>query len=759
MAYQQKYYFNFVSLDGHTNRVEIWQNTSATLTPVEIDSLALPFSIELPAIKDKFQPVRGSGCEINILSASNFQFFTGLYHVDKKEIIIKHYIDGSINWLGYLDSELIRERYDYLTNYPFQITGNDGFSLLDRIQFLQGASDTTPGGIYTGVKSLFDIMTIIINRIGELPFSEILISLSTTSPLFIIGSNETVLHKVYVDTANFIKEDGTAETMRKVLESILQPFGAFIFQDKGNIRIVDVNNMASGTSFSTQVYSWSWTLVGSYYVGSWNFVNTITENPSKSISDIGYMGTGQEIEQSGGKNKQVVGYSPYPIKTWLPGSLNRSSINNSEFTFVDLSWSVRNQIYYKVLTGNSFWDSEQLELVNYYNDPIYHYSTEALMRASTSSTARKANTTYITDDYSYHWRWNGATYVLTDPTLTFGSAQDIHMVIRALRANTLSASLKINPYVTIPKGNYTLGTVLPGGVGLVAQIVKGAMIEIKGGIQLVKWVSKPPITILQDSILSHVILTMKVKIGNYFYNGSIWTLTDSFFNPRISNVNDSPYIGSEWNYIGYPNYYAPKLYKLGNLGVDGIYIPIDQDLSGALSVEFWSDFHQDGGINNTAMADKFDEAWLSNLSVNIVQSDLTQIPDASVEYIGYLDPTYKNEAEKVELICGTMTSITDRGKLLYNASGIMKAVTTFIRGGQTDRIETLLLNSLVSNSRTGYYTLTNMKLANSFTQFAVLTDTFTGTKVFMITAMKTNFRDNIIESTLVEISPDELTIV
>ena len=89
----------------------------------------------------------------------------------------------------------------------------------------------------------------------------------------------------------------------------------------------------------------------------------------------------------------------------------------------------------------------------------------------------------------------------------------------------------------------------------------------------------------------------------------------------------------------------------------------------------------------------------------------------------------------------------------------MKAVTTFIRGGQTDRIETLLLNSLVSNSRTGYYTLTNMKLANSFTQFAVLTDTFTGTKVFMITAMKTNFRDNIIESTLVEISPDELTIV
>ena len=48
-------------------------------------------------------------------------------------------------------------------------------------------------------------------------------------------------------------------------------------------------------------------------------------------------------------------------------------------------------------------------------------------------------------------------------------------------------------------------------------------------------------------------------------------------------------------------------------------------------------------------------------------------------------------------------------KLLYNDSGTYKAHAEWVRAAQTQCIEKLLLNSLASNYKTGYYKLNSLK--------------------------------------------------
>jgi len=198
--------------------------------------------------------------------------------------------------------------------------------------------------------------------------------------------------------------------------------------------------------------------------------------------------------------------------------------------------------------------------------------------------------------------------------------------------------------------------------------------------------------------------------------------------------------------------------NIGANGEDGILIPVTEDLSGVLSFEIWSDTYRN---TPTTPADPaiYVETWYSQLAIELVQPDNAVIPDKDIEYIGYLNQNFKDEAEKVELICGTESVIADRGKIMYLTGGVYKPIRTWTRNGQTYKIEELLLRSLSSNYRTGYRTLNNMKLKNGFDQLSVITDEpFLPGKKFMVKSSTVNYRDNLIEASLVEVSPDELTL-
>lgn len=331
MAYAKKYFYTFKDLNNASHSIELWQDTTGSLTAEEVRASIPPFTVEMPGV-DKFTPVRGTGCEVNLISTSNMKFFNSLYHINPKEYIIKHNIDSAIDWVGYANSELFRESYTELTNYDFQLTGNDGLSLTDRYYFVND-----DGSHFSGIKSLFEILNIILTKIG-LPYGKTKIALATTFAEFTNNAESSLLHEVYIDCANFYNEDNEPETMRKVLESILQPFAAFITIYKNEIYIVDTHTVSTEATASFKCFQSS------------SYTDTQLIPNVKDISIIGYNGTGQQIEVLSGANKQVVRYSPYPIGTLIPELLtDLSEVTGS----IPGNYSVRDNDYlYKVLTGH-----------------------------------------------------------------------------------------------------------------------------------------------------------------------------------------------------------------------------------------------------------------------------------------------------------------------------------------------------------------------------------------------------------------------
>jgi len=697
MAYQKKYYYQFTSTDNNVHIVELWQDTATVLTAEEVKAMPSPFVVEMPELDHKFQVVRGTGCTINLLSPTDRKFFDGLYHTQMKEFMIKHKINGSINWLGYLNSEMVRESYSEAVNYPFQTTGNDGFALLERLQFL-----TNVGEKYTGVKSMFEIIGIVLERIG-LPYSQLRISLSTTIPDITIASSATALHHMYVDCANFYDEDGTAETMRKVLESVLQPLGAFITQSGGNIYITDINTLALGSSIS-----WK-----SFNITGMTYNNTVSINPVKDLASVGYVDTGSEIERSGGKNKQVIRYSPYPLKTLMPEQLKEIS----EFTgTIPPTYSLRDDGHYKykALTGH----------------PQY--------------------TLHAPASFEQSYRVKG----ITVPPEQEAEAS-VCFMWRAGTANTKVFELASAPIVAISQGQKSTDI-----VGTRLGVFKGVGLKISGEAEFHRyWYSDGR---NKDggvrSARIKILFRIGDKSGTFGYRG-------------ITSWRGSP--GSTDNWLDYPG--APQVYeyitikKDDNSNIADFWMPFEGvlinsiDISGQLYFEIFSeiDYIDDNGKEWVNTNVHHAQIRIRNFAITLINNETGKdIGDVDIEYIGYLDKTVKDEAEKIELICGTDATYIDRGKIMKLNAGAYSAIKLWTRAGQTFKIEELLLNSLSSNYKMGYITLLNLNLKNQFNQLNLITDTANIiSEKLMVKSMVIDYDEDKITTTLTEITPDSLTIV
>ena len=166
--FQKKYYYDFKSVDGKNHTVEIWQDTPTVIIATKINGAPYPFVVTLPGITHKFQPVRGTGADLNLFATSTMQFMD-LYTANMQEYQVRHYINSTLNWCGFLDTELFSSDLSRQKNYSVEITANDGFALLDRINYVQ-----SDGSKYTGFTSQYELLKFIIQKLN-LPYINIYI--------------------------------------------------------------------------------------------------------------------------------------------------------------------------------------------------------------------------------------------------------------------------------------------------------------------------------------------------------------------------------------------------------------------------------------------------------------------------------------------------------------------------------------------------------------------------------------------------------
>ena len=706
MPYQKKYWLNYKSLkvgDTKTYTLELWQNSAGSIIAEEIKGGQSPFVLEMPELSHKFQVVRGRGCVISLLSDTDMKFFEGLKHIDPQEFKINHKIDGVIDWTGYLNSDMYSEPYDQSTNYIISTTGNDGFSLMDRYRFLQ-----PDGQKYTGLKSEYEILQICLDKVG-LTYNDIRIKLATTIQGFTIPVNDTILHSSTVNCANFYDEDGLGMTMREVLESILAPYGAFIFQDNGSIYISDIHTLAGGGSITFKTYS----------AYTYLYSSDETVIIEKDIYDVGYFGTGHNIDRSGGTNLQKVIYSPYPQKNII----NETIITPNEFTYVPATFDTKItsggfEYKYRYLTGHPNWN------VIFGFSLAYFEESYGLQTATALETDRK-------------------TYVVI-PMYDGSNMPMIESIFDNMYLSIKKATL-YEAYVSEWK-NY--------GIQDYYNFRNGAAILLTG--KLFARTKNNPYNVDEKSAdIGYVHgISYVLKIGDYYFNEATnsWSTTPYYGNFLRTTKEDYSIIADKWVDIGVDG--NGLIVQLGTFDTDIIH--------GKLEFTIWSNTYiWKKSVGNLYNDSSLKETWITGLSMQFVNNDGSEIADADSIYNGYLNKLFAQEGEPITLTTGTATGYTDYAKLMRYSSGEFVDIKLWTRAGQTYKIEELLLNSLCSNYRDNFITLIGMKLKNEFSLLSIFTDTtfLEDNPKLMIKSSSIDYANYEHSVTLVEVSEDDLTII
>lgn len=243
------------------------------------------------------------------------------------------------------------------------------------------------------------------------------------------------------------------------------------------------------------------------------------------------------------------------------------------------------------------------------------------------------------------------------------------------------------------------------------------------------------------------------NIGSKYYNltSGFWDGTASTENWIFTSKKDGVQLGNQWVPMGANG--SGILLKLGmpDLGIV---------FNGDFNFQIWSDTYIQVGssiisFNNSLLR----EVWIKNLSIALVNFNGSEISDNDIEYVGELDPLYSKEGESISLTCGTGGQFSDRGKIMFNDGADYYEILSWTRNTQSYKIEELLLSSICSNYDANFVTFNSMNLRNDLSIINVLTDTYIAGKIMMVNGVTINYADNVFSCSLIEISPDALTIV
>lgn len=245
MAKHLRYYGEFASVEGHVNRVAIYQESETPFTPEEVRFPAdQPLMVEWSE-KEKHEVILGSSCTLKIISPSDRKFID-FYQTKYGDCRIDIWRDGKFYWTGCLDTEFYAEPYERLDNYEVSLTFSD-FNYLSRVKFDVniGVHRITEILMYAIVKTQCVRLSMDSDFDESFDYSKLPILM----PEFTSMPNATsdgralmVIPTAYVRTDNFY-EDGEAMTYAEVIEAILKPLGVRMIQLNGFLYLYDLNTL------------------------------------------------------------------------------------------------------------------------------------------------------------------------------------------------------------------------------------------------------------------------------------------------------------------------------------------------------------------------------------------------------------------------------------------------------------------------------------------------------------------------------------
>jgi hypothetical protein len=400
-SYKERIYFTFTSEFGKKKRCVIYDN-EYTGDAEEVIASETPFTIEW-SDKDVFgEPIKGSGATINFIYTGSESFVREMFTNDIRRFRVVLYditgsVDPSIEWCGFLNSELFEEDYDYdgeKLGVEYEMTANDGLASLDRYILNDDDYDETmsyfSGTMYCLNKAgsyIGNFYTFENSYTGDYSNMYLCQDLSFDADSYKLVDSNTFA-SIFYNKSNFYDEDEDYMDMYTMLEEVLKINRYFIIKLGENFYITSVNKKVAGEltymsySLITRSYGDDFTTGKIVAVNK----NTYYENGSSLsyVSAINY----QLIETDTYADEDLFpnvmndedNVSDNPIYTISMGSgeygWNRWSYNGHDEYYIDIdgyevSQSTIDAWGYQIIKVSPTSDNEE-----YGNNKICYYTTD-----------------------------------------------------------------------------------------------------------------------------------------------------------------------------------------------------------------------------------------------------------------------------------------------------------------------------------------------------------------------------------------------
>lgn len=649
---QIKYTAGFTSIAGVKWSVKIWQDSLSAITSREVALGASPLVIEWNEV-DKLEPVQSS-CATLTLYADNDREFIDLYSVDIGAIRMDVYRGKSLYWSGTLDPELYEEPYVYNANYEVPVTFSD-LAILDRINWNE-----------TGFITMRQLITksLELSGVNNKGITEYI-----STKMFNEHWSEALLDGCTLVNDNFYDEDGEPLTVREVLEGVLRPFALHIVQKNGMFVVYDLNRVSS---LPPTVIHWEGSDVTLGVDKTYNNVK-VTFSPYEQTDLL----TGEvDIESvtAGKVFKMVV-----PIDNSLPGfdirysDIGKGVIKEALTKFFKITPFFSGSECAGIAHTLSYWrnsDSKRIDLVR---------PPSSIIGSDLLSIERPA---YIGTVGKSEFKLRICIDLLFD---TRSNPFEPHDYKEGGQPNCKGAFNRMMNWCNY--GYIPIMLLLRDASGKIIYHYENKQVKDSNGCNtlLSKWVS-----------------------GNAKW-GDAW-LAYYKGGEKESRENDTGFGGWQKNkpVIGeYRQSLPDSIIKLG----DGEFIPFPPT-SGWLEIKVGAGVEQ-YDYEKEQKNIYAEVLWIlyKDLTVSVVDKYGKSIKTKDIEHTTWINRSAK-EGIDIETIVGTLEekSPIARGQIFWNLD--KSIISTFFRGGHTDKLERLLIGTVYSNYNARHTTLSGTALLN-----------------------------------------------
>lgn len=302
------------------------------------------------------------------------------------------------------------------------------------------------------------------------------------------------LHEIKIPSANFYDELGEAMTYYEVLEEIAE-FTGCCFKPYGNdLYLLDYQAIKAGYNSYTKLNGLT--------------ASTVTLSDTKTVT--GYKGTGAKLSRIAGKNKAVVNCSLYEIKNILP-EFNDEGTSVFSAAPMQEATETLSKVDYKFL-------------VRYYTHPgftFFHYANPA-------GTGTEANGRPVLGNV-------GSCFVRT-AKYEAGNPPSVLSMVDELQVRNHSSGFIYDDPVSLSNTSPVLRMESKGRIVAHKDIWFCINFQIKHTAEFYeKNMDGYDYKFDNDTTINQ---KASIRIGDYYYNGTSWTTSQSTFNIPIKYKKD-----------------------------------------------------------------------------------------------------------------------------------------------------------------------------------------------------------------------------